>query len=255
MEVLSFDIEGKFAHFRKYYANNTAFTFAIPPRTTIMGLVAGALGYERDSYYENFSSNNLRLGVGILTPVKKSFHRLNLLMIKDSSDFRGRKKHIQTPFEIVSGININKNSLKYRIFIAPTTNDDVYQEIKENFTAGKLIYNPTLGTANFLASISNITVWDNVEILEKQDEIVMLNSTGISDNISKILFEKTDDFRFNMIEEELMPADFKANGDREVVKMNRVLFTTGGIPLKVKLTGTVYLLKHNNNKQLIQFLE
>ncbi len=256
MEVLSFEIEGKFAHFRKYFANNTAFTFAIPPRTTIMGIVAGALGYERDSYYEKFSSNNLKLGVGILTPVKKSFHRLNLLMIKDNSDFRGRKKHIQTPFEIVSGININKNSVKYQIFIAPTTtNEKVYQEIKEKFRAGELIYNPTLGTANFLASISNVIVWDNVKILEKQDETVMLNSTGISDNISKILFEKTDDFRFNMIEEELMPADFKANDDREVVKMNRVLFTTGGIRLKVKLTGTVYLLKHNNNEQIIQFLE
>jgi len=35
MEILSFDIVGKFAHFKKYYANNTALSFSIPPRTTI----------------------------------------------------------------------------------------------------------------------------------------------------------------------------------------------------------------------------
>ena len=58
-----------------------------------------------------------------------------------------------------------------------------------------------------------------------------------------------------MIEEELLPADFKANKDREVVKMNRVLFTTGGIPLNVKLTGEVYVLKNNDKEQIIQFLE
>ena len=87
MEVLSFDIEGKFAHFRKYYANNTAFTFSLPPRTTIMGIIAGAMGLEKDSYYEDFGSDNLKIGINILSLIKKSFHRLNFLMIKGDSDF------------------------------------------------------------------------------------------------------------------------------------------------------------------------
>jgi len=256
MEVLSFDIEGKFAHFRKYFANNTAFTFAIPPRTTIMGIIAAAMGLKKDSYYEDLSSEKIQLGVSILTPVKKSFHRLNFLMIKDDSDFRGRKQHIQTPFEVISGIDYRKDLVKYRIFIAPTSkNKSVYEKIKNVFLNSKFIYTPTLGTANFTASITNVSLWNDVKILHKKDEEVLLNSTGISENISEISFDKTDDFRFNMIEEELLPADFKANKDREVVKMNRVLFTTGGLPLKVRLTGEVYLLKNNNIEQMIQFLE
>ncbi len=256
MEVFSFDIEGKFAHFRKYFANNTAFTFAIPPRTTIMGIIAAAIGLEKDSYYEEFCSENLKLGVAILSPVKKSFHRLNFLMIKGDSDFRGKQQHIQTPFEVVSGIDHRNDSVKYRIFVAPTpANNSEYEKIRDVFLNSKFIYNPTLGTANFTASITNVIVWNDVQVLHKQDENVSLDSTGISDNISEISFEKTDDFLFNMIEEELLPADFKANKDREVVKMNRVLFTTGGLPLEVKITGEVYLLKYDDKEQRIQFLE
>lgn len=30
MDILAFDISGKFAHFRKFFANNTALTYSIP---------------------------------------------------------------------------------------------------------------------------------------------------------------------------------------------------------------------------------
>ncbi|MCD6397078.1 MAG: CRISPR-associated protein Cas5 [Spirochaetaceae bacterium] len=256
MEVLSFEIEGKFAHFRKYFANNTAFTFAIPPRTTIMGIIAGAMGLEKDSYYEEFSSENLKLGVALLSPVKKSFHRLNFLMIKGDSDFRGKQKHIQTPFEVVSGIDHRNDLVKYRIFIAPSFGkENIFIRIKEIFLSGNFFYNPTLGAANFTARISNVKIWEEVEIVNQKDKEVSLNSAGLSQDITEISFDKTDDFRFNMIEEELMPSDFKANNDREVVKMNRVLFTTGGTPLNVRLTGDIYILKNKNEEQIIQFLE
>ena len=49
MQVLTFDLVGKMAHFRKYYANNTAMSFSVPPRTTLMGVLAAILGLPRDS--------------------------------------------------------------------------------------------------------------------------------------------------------------------------------------------------------------
>jgi CRISPR-associated protein Cas5h len=81
MEILTFTIKGKLAHFRKYYANNTAFSFTIPPRTTLMGIVAAAMGLPKDSYYEDFSSEKIKFGIRVLSPLKKSFHRLNFLSI------------------------------------------------------------------------------------------------------------------------------------------------------------------------------
>ena len=256
MEVLSFDIKGKFAHFRKFFANNTAFSFSLPPRTTIMGIIAGALGLEKDTYYDDFSTDNINLGINILSEIKKSFHRLNYLMIKGDRDFRGRLKHIQTPFEIVSGTDIKSDLVKYRIFIAPTEScQEIYQRIKETFIHQDFRFNPTLGTANFTAEISNIKIYKEVIQKEINNEFVIIDSAGLSENISEIAFDKNKNFKYNMIEEELMPAEYNANNDREVIKMNRILFTTDGTPLKVRLKGKIFILKDDNNSvQNIQFL-
>ena len=85
------------AHFRKYYANNTAFSFSIPPRTAIMGIVAAAMGWPKDSYYEDLASENIQLGIRVLKPLKKSFHRLNFLSIKSTGDIA---KHWSSDFRV-----------------------------------------------------------------------------------------------------------------------------------------------------------
>jgi CRISPR-associated protein Cas5h len=258
MEILTFDICGKFAHFRKYYANNTAMTFSLPPRTTIIGIIAGAMGLPKDSYYEDLNSNNIRIGINILTEIKKTFHRVNLLMIKGSSDFRGRKGRIQTPFEIVSGIDPKRDFVKYRIFIsANDVGKAFFDRIKDTFLNNQFVYNPTLGTANFSANIENIQFYSDSDSKEINtgDEFIDLNSACLSENIANLLFEKDETHFYNLIEEELMPADFISNNNRELNKMNRILFSSGNIPLKVKLKSPVYKITKNGNTQTIQFLD
>lgn len=258
MEILSFDISGKFAHFRKYYANNTAMSFSLPPRTTIIGLIANALGLPKDSYYEDFSSEKIRISIRILSSIKKSFHRTNMLMIKSVSDFRGTKGRIQTPFEIVSGVNPKTDMVKYRIFVSAFDSGlSVFEKIKTTFLNQSFVYNPTLGTANFSAQISNVRLYREAEITEISisDEFVTLNSACLSDNVEEISFEKSDAYRFNMIEEELMPADFIGNNSRELKKMNRVLFTSGDIALNVKTTAKLYKIGSNGKSQTVQFLD
>lgn len=258
MEILSFDIVGKFAHFRKYYANNTAMSFSLPPRTTVIGIIAAAMGLPKDSYYEEFKSENIRIGICILSQIKKSFHRLNFLKIKGISDFRGKEQHIQTPFEIVSGINPAKDEVRYRIFVsAYETGNDFFEKIKTTFLNKKFVYSATLGIANFLAKIDNVRLYsdDSIVFSEIKNKFVTINSACLSENVDEIQFEKNDAYRFNLIEEELLPADFKANKDRELAKMNRVLFSSGNIALKVKFTGILYSIKEENSVQTIQFLD
>lgn len=131
MEVISIDISGKFAHFRKFYVNNTALSYSIPPRTTIMGMLASIQGKDRDSYYNEMASDKIRIGVRILCPIKKSFHRVNLLSIKNVNDFRGKSGRTQVPFEVVSGLNPKTDFVKYRIYIS------CYEEGKSQFEALK----------------------------------------------------------------------------------------------------------------------
>jgi len=265
MEILCFKISGKFAHFRKYYANNTAFSFTIPPRTSLMGMVAAVLGLERDSYYERFASENIRFGVRVLSPLKKSFHRLNLLSIKSlgdmskkfSSDFRGEGGRIQTPFEVVTGLDISTDMIVYQVFIAANENGETeFDAIKEGFLKKEPVFNISLGTANFTASISDIQMVTAEE--SKPDDLkdfLFIHSSVPSEHISELKFSKEDFDTYNFIEEDMMPGDFVANQNREVRKMNRVVFSTTLNPIRVKLNKPFSKITLNGEQLNIQFMD
>ena len=264
MKILQFDISGKFAHFRKYYGNNTALTYSLPPRTAIMGMLAAICGVPKDSYYERFASDKIKIGVAIKTPIKKSFHRLNFLSIKSKgnfrksfdSDFRGMAGNpIQTPFEIVSGYNLREDMVCYRIFLAAASaGQPVFDELKIRLMARNWVYAPTLGTANFQASLSDIIAYDDGQITQKQanSEFISFHSAVNSENVTELDFGKEGSV---FVEEELLPADFVANNTRELSKMNRILFTTAGAPIKVRLTGSYFQIEDQITTQSIQFLE
>ncbi len=265
MKILCFKVSGKFAHFRKYYANNTAFSFTIPPRTSLMGMVAAVMGLKRDSYYERFGSENIRFGIRILSPLKKSFHRLNLLSIKSlgdmsrkfSSDFRGEGGRIQTPFEVVSGMNIAKDQVSYQVFIAATEDGrEEFEAINEAFLKKEPVFNITLGTANFSAHISDIQCIVGEEIsTESLNDFILINSAIPSAFVTELKFSKDDFDSYNFVEEDMMPGDFVANENREVRKMNRVIFSTTANPLRVKLTKPIFKITLNNEPLNIQFMD
>lgn len=265
MEILCFKISGKFAHFRKYYANNTAFSFTIPPRTSLMGMVAAALGLERDSYYERFASEKVRFGVRVLSPLKKSFHRLNLLKIIStgdmsksfSSDFRGEKGPVQTPFEVVTGLDISKNMVTYQVFISANEHGRAeYEAIKESLLRKEPVFNITLGRANFSASISDVQCINGEETQsESPEDYILLHSAIPSEQIEDLQFSKDDFDSYNFVEEDMMPGDFVANKNREVRKMNRVVFSTTPNPLRVKLNKPVFKITLNNEPLNIQFMD
>jgi CRISPR-associated protein Cas5h len=265
MEVLCFKISGKLAHFRKYYANNTAFSFTIPPRTTLMGIVAAAMGLERDSYYELLSSENIHFGVRVLTPLKKSFHRLNFLSIKTlgdfskkmSSDFRGEGGRIQTPFEVVSGWDLTKDDVVYQVFISPTElGVKVFESIKSHFLNANPVFNITLGVANFGATINEVFLSATSERSEfETDSYVLIHSAIPVDHVKDLKFDKEDFGSYNFVEEDMMPGDFVSNDNREVRKMNRLLFSTSANPLRVKLNSPAIKLNLPEGEISFQFMD
>ncbi len=253
------------AHFRKYYANNTAFSFSIPPRTTIMGIIAAAAGWSRDSYYEKLSSKRMCFGVRVLTPLKKSFHRLNFLSIKSlgdlskgwSSDFRGTGGRIQTPFEIVTGLDIKKDEVVYQIFVKPKESGlETFEFLKKQFLNGNPVYNVTLGVANFSASLHDIMVIKSDQIKECQsDDYLLVHSAIPSRLVDNLKFEKQEYGNYNFVEEDMMPGDFVADYNREVKKMNRLLFSITSNPLRVKLNSDYYRLEMLDEIINIHFMD
>lgn len=246
MKVISFDIEGKFAHFRKFHGNNTAMSYSIPPRTTIAGMLAAIMGEEKGSYYKNYQTQNLQIGIRVLSDLKKSFHRLNLLMIKGNNDFRGGKGRVQTPFEVITGKDLKKDSVKYRIYIASGENREPFDLISEKLKDNNRQFNLSLGIAGFTAFVSNVQEFTAFE-KNCNREWINLHSAGNSEQVEEFNFPDNPEFKFNHIEEELLPADF-IGGDkgREVYRMNRVLFATRNFPIHVKLSGKYFQLRRND---------
>lgn len=265
MEILSFKVKGKFAHFRKYYANNTAFSFSIPPRTTLMGMTAAAMGWEKDSYYERLSSDHIRFGIRVLTPLKKSFQRLNLLSIKSTgdisksfdSDFRGKRGRIQTPFEIVSAQNIARGEVAYQVFLSPVhSGKDTFSVIKDRFLNKEPVYNLSLGPANFQASIYDQILIESDDITEQSSEdFIHLHCAVPSKFIDELEFSKENHNQYNFVEEDMMPGDFVGNDDREVREMNRLLFSITNLPLRVRINRSYWNICYESEDINIQFMD
>ena len=265
MEILSFKIKGKLAHFRKYYANNTAFSFSIPPRTSLMGIVAAVMGWPKESYYEELSSEHIHFGIRVLTPLKKSFHRLNLLSIKSSgdmakkwsSDFRGEGGRIQTPFEVVSGWNIRKDEIKYQIFLSPTeSGKETFSTLKNHFLSHNPVFNITFGTANFTASIYDIeTVEEGMVSEQNSSDFIILNSAVPSHMVSDLKFDKDEFDNYSFIEEDMLPGDFLLNGNREVKKMDRLLFSTTPNPIRIVINRSYYKVQMSKETINIHFMD
>lgn len=258
MEILQLDVGGKLAHFRKYYANNTAMSFSIPPRTTVMGMLAVILGRERDSYYEELASERIRIGVRVLRPLKKTFHRLNFLSIKTKSDFDGSGGRIQTPFEIVSGFDISKDMVVYRLYISCSENgSDTFNDLKEKISQKQQLFALTLGTANFTASLLDMRLFRAHEIQEKEaNGMVTIHSAVPSQAVERLDFDRSGvEDSLQMIEEELLPADFVKNYDRELRKMNRTLFSTSPTGMRLELNRSYYQITNDEELQNILFLE
>ncbi|MEX2438188.1 MAG: CRISPR-associated protein Cas5 [Candidatus Babeliales bacterium] len=256
MEVLTFHIKGKFAHFRKFHGNNTAMSYSIPPRTTIIGILAAVLGEENDTYYQKFRTEKLLVGVRVLEDLKKSFHRLNYLKITSRNDFTGQSGRIQTPFEIVTAYDLKRDLVCYKIYLAAGKDPALYDNLKNQLLSDKRTFNISLGIAGFSAFISEVESVD-VTPIHADSEWVDLHSACNSDQVLKIDFPEDPEIKFNHIEEELLPADFiGGEKGREVYRMNRVLFATRPFPIHVKLDGTYYQLPGTSNEsENIQFLE
>lgn len=257
MEILQLDVGGKLAHFRKYYANNTAMSFSIPPRTTMMGMLASILGRERDSYYEELASERIRISVRVMSPLKKTFHRLNFLSVKSKSEFDGSGGRIQTPFEVVSGYDISKDMVVYRLYVSCSEGKDTFDELKEKVLQKQQHFALTLGTANFTASLLDMRLFVANQIQETEaNGFVTIHSAVPSEAVERIDFDRSGvEDLLQMIEEELLPADFVRNYDRELRKMNRTLFSTSPTGMRLELNRSYYQLTTSEEVQNILFLE
>lgn len=211
MKIISLHLIGKMAHFRKFYSNSSALSYYIPPRTTICGIVAGLLGFERDRYYNDFSIDKFKVAVACQKPIKKTTQKINYLMIKSPNDLNGsQENHSQTPMELIIPENIREGFVDYKIWI--THKDEKLMEELEGILSCKSeAYYKSLGACMALGTAFNLGWIEFGDVLQGKEVNIesekLISSSMPVERVKEIRTGKMVGNRHLIIKEEL-PMEF-----------------------------------------------
>ncbi len=256
MEILSFHLMGKMAHFRKFYSNSSALSFYIPPRTTICGIIAGLLGLARDSYYEKLSLRNCHVAVAIKSPIKKTMQKLNYLMVKSENDLNGSQvNHSQTGAELLIPYNIIDQFIDYQIWFYHK--DSLLQKdlesclVDRGFSYRSKGISVALGSAYCLGWISNGETLEGFaqksnnssEISWINSAVPLLNSVEI-DFVSIQSKATENNNQYRMIKEEV-PLEFDKQRRITETGLRYMIFNFSQEPIPVKVETYIKLENHS----------
>ncbi len=250
MEVLVFDISGKMAHFRQYYTNSSSLSYFFPPRTVITGMVAGMMGLPRDSYYDRFSEDAMRVALSIRSPLRKKIQTLNYVWAENRSQVNlSAGKHTQVPMEIVLPLDY-RDLIVYRIFLWHE-DEGVFSRMKDVIGGEKIHFPLYLGISECLASMNFLGLGEAREE-EFTGEIEVSSVVGVEYLKKNGCFPGFWEGAFYI--KELMPFSFDAERrfrqpPREFVGEIR----TGRVRLQGK--GRVYRVSVAGFEERIVFME
>jgi CRISPR-associated protein Cas5h len=235
-KILIFDISGTFAHFKKYYTNASRLTYGIPTRTVITGLIAGILGFEKDTYHEKFTEETTRIGIRLLSPYRKIMQGMNFYNITKKASLRS-----QAPMEILVP-EIGKNTISFRVYFS---NEKYTCELQERISHHNYYYNPYLGITEFLADINfidlteYITKYTEKKVLKiqscfKKEYIEKLDSTQIQKEGLKYIIDRRPE---------------KFNNNREFLKFSDYIYDESckGIFALINDNTCVYKIDYSTN--------
>lgn len=243
MKFLIFDISGKFAHFRKYETNSSSLTYYAPPRTSIYGLIAAVMGFERDSYYEMFTPEKSKIGVQILSNNKKILQTLNYLKVVTKTHFHRPKEHTQIPFEVLT----NEKEVQYRIYFWHEEKD-LLDEMERRLDQGQFFYTPCMGAAPFQCMLQKREA--DTELLDSVKEPMEICTVT---RISEIIEDSVDFYSKPLrLSREKMPRYF--NSERYLQQTESYLMETGGQCITMQVNNEVLKVTYPDKIEYVTFL-
>ena len=147
-KVLVFDIAADYAHFKKYYTTTSPLTFAIPPKTTLYGLIGAVLGLDKEVYLNQFQPGDCQIGIKIKKPITKTRISLNLINTKNATLMSRIENRTQIRTEYLKNV-------EYRIYFHHK-NNELYKNLKKQLKEHKAVYSISLGLSENLANFKFI---------------------------------------------------------------------------------------------------
>lgn len=193
--ALSFTLSGQWGHFRRIEGNAVKQTYRIPPRTTVAGMIAAIIGYDRDTYYEQFNAENAAIAVTPQTRLRTVNMPQNILKTaKTDGDMQtvigGDGVAVKMPETFTSRKQVNYELLKnpvYRIDVR-LASDAVYQQLQTRLENRETAYPISLGQSEYLCTLT----YNGEHEVERLPEDVYEVDSAIP-NGTDLLVPTTDD--------------------------------------------------------------
>ncbi|RLF35137.1 MAG: type I-B CRISPR-associated protein Cas5 [Thermoplasmata archaeon] len=244
-KLLVFDVWGDYAHFRRFYTTTSPLSFTIPPRTALCGLIGAIIGKEKEDndYLKYFTLDKAYIGLKLLKPVKKVMIAENLIDTEKSPKSFYNIKRTRIRFEFLK-------DQKYRIYFYHTDND-IYQQLKENLESHKSVYTPCFGLSENIANFafvgefkanSNSSIGEYVQIDSVLPSGKVIERAGVNFDLSGEYFS--------------MKVPIELNLERVVTKYSDIFFERNGKPVEVKLSVTYWTVEYESgSRENIVFIE
>lgn len=232
-EVLGLRIFGPFAHFRKFYSNVSALSYYLPPKTTILGLLAAIVGKNFSDFYATCEKlyDEMEIAISINSNLKKMFYSTNYL---DTSEKNFKIQSSPTRIECI----LNPDYTIYaRVRNGSKNGMDFITELSKKVKKHETHYTPYFGSANMIANfefLGEFPIYTTKDCGEVYSAIPTstLGSSITSGSSARILFDRFPlklgqdrsplgyiDLAFN-IEGEPIPVSLKAKQEHFVECVN-----------------------------------
>lgn len=238
--LVTFDLVGPMAHFRKFYTNSSSLSYKIPPRTVLTGILAALLGRERDSYYDDLSMEHARIGVSLETPVRSYMQTVNYLFTKNEG-WDGCRGHTQIPVEFVLP-SCPLKLIRYKVHFAHV-NEEFTQELAEQLLASRYKYPIYLGLSECPAWIESPKLYENneLQIFPSSGERFFIKTALAISRLSGDL-KLREGIR---LYKDRMPFDLYS--DRQIKAVDDVIWEENGRALEVPVNGEVFKLQDHDH--------
>lgn len=239
-DLLIFEIEGFFAHFRKGYTTTSPLTYDFPPRTVVIGILGAILGYDEDTYIEKFTLDQCKIAVRIL----KSPYKMRLK--ENWREGPGGKAEIKNVSQV--GLEVLRYP-SYRIYLYHS-DKDIFDIIKDFLTKEESIFNPYLGHKEFVCRLKYVDTC----LFERQSENDFIKIISVipenPDNPYSI-----DDIDDSTMQDYILKRDIIPNETYKGREFKRiaVLYEANGKPLWLKPKKDVIIIPILDER--IMFLE
>jgi len=249
--LIIFDLTGAFAMFRKFYTNSSSLSYPFPPRTTVAGLIAGLLGYERDTYSEDLSLERCDIAVSVRVPVRRVMQTVNYVMTearssvwaRNAGGFDGSAGGIQTPVEWVFP-KLDEPRLRYRIYVHHKE-PEFAKRLDGTLCEGAYVYPPYLGMSECLGEVEHVATLEDWELSVRDEEIPL--STVVPS--AAIAGSPRLDAGVQIIKERTA---FALGADRRMLAIGDVLYERNCKPVTAIISSPVFTAIYESNEQEIR---